>query len=98
MTEHLALVELARITDVGRVRGHNEDRHLVRQPLVAVADGMGGAQAGEVAAGMAVQALEALPAAHEAHDALVVMPVPVEKVPAAQARQEALAVMPVPVW
>ena len=50
MTEHLALVELARITDVGRVRGHNEDRHLVRQPLVAVADGMGGAQAGEVAA------------------------------------------------
>jgi protein phosphatase len=62
MTERLALVELARVTDVGRVRGHNEDRHLVRQPLVAVADGMGGAQAGEVAAGMAVQALEALPA------------------------------------
>ena len=62
MTERLALVELARVTDVGRVRGHNEDRHLVRPPLVAVADGMGGAQAGEVAAGMAVQALEALPA------------------------------------
>ena len=62
MTERLALVELARVTDVGRVRGHNEDRHLVRQPLLAVADGMGGAQAGEVAAGMAVQALEALPA------------------------------------
>ena len=62
MTGRLALVELARITDVGRVRGHNEDRHLVRPPLVAVADGMGGAQAGEVAAGMAVQALEALPA------------------------------------
>jgi hypothetical protein len=39
-----------------------------------------------------------VPAAHDAHDALVVMPVPVEKVPAVQARQEALAVMPVPVW
>ena len=43
-------------------------------------------------------ALAYVPAAHEAHDALVVMPVPVEKVPAAQARQEALAVMQVPVW
>jgi hypothetical protein len=39
-----------------------------------------------------------VPAAHEAHEALVVMPVPVEKVPAVQARQETLAVMPVPVW
>lgn len=62
MTSHLALVEIARATDVGRVRGHNEDRHLVRPPIVAVADGMGGAQAGEVAAGMAVRALGALPA------------------------------------
>lgn len=62
MTGRLALVELARVSDVGRVRGHNEDRHLVRPPLIAVADGMGGAQAGEVAAGMAVHALEALPA------------------------------------
>ena len=60
MTAHLVLVELARATDVGRVRGPNEDRPLVRPPIVAVADGMGGAQAGEVAAGMAVQALEAL--------------------------------------
>lgn len=61
MTSNLALVEIARATDVGRVRGHNEDRHLVRPPIVAVADGMGGAQAGEVAAGMAVRALGALP-------------------------------------
>ncbi len=60
MTGPLALVELARVTDVGRVRGHNEDRHLVRPPLLAVADGMGGAHAGEVAAGMAIQALDAL--------------------------------------
>jgi PPM family protein phosphatase len=61
MTARLAWVEIARGTDVGRVRGHNEDRHLVRPPVIAVADGMGGAQAGEVAAGMAVAALDALP-------------------------------------
>lgn len=61
MTGRLAWVELARATDVGRVRGHNEDRHLVRPPVIAVADGMGGAQAGEVAAGMAVTTLDGLP-------------------------------------
>ena len=61
MTARLAWVEIARATDVGRVRGHNEDRHLARPPMIAVADGMGGAQAGEVAAGMAVAALDALP-------------------------------------
>jgi PPM family protein phosphatase len=61
MTGRLAWVGLARATDVGRVRGHNEDRHLVRPPVIAVADGMGGAQAGEVAAGMAISALGALP-------------------------------------
>ncbi|MSO43701.1 MAG: serine/threonine-protein phosphatase [Thermoleophilia bacterium] len=60
MTSRLAWVELARATDVGRVRGHNEDRHLVRPRVIAVADGMGGAQAGEVAAGMAIRALDGL--------------------------------------
>lgn len=63
MTPPLSWVELARATDVGRVRGHNEDRHLVRPPVLAVADGMGGAKAGEVAAGIAVTSLDALPAA-----------------------------------
>ncbi len=62
MTPRLAWVELARGTDVGRVRGHNEDRHLVRPPVIAVADGMGGARAGEVAAGIAITALEGLSA------------------------------------
>ncbi len=61
MTPRLAWVELARATDVGRVRGHNEDRHLVRPPVIAVADGMGGAKAGEVAAGIAITALDGLP-------------------------------------
>src|SRR5688500_12139607 len=41
-------------TDAGRVRRNNEDRLLARPPLFAVADGMGGHLAGEVAAQMAV--------------------------------------------
>ncbi len=62
MTARLTWVEMARATDVGRVRGHNEDRHLVRPPVIAVADGMGGALAGEVAAGIAVTSLDGLAA------------------------------------
>jgi serine/threonine protein phosphatase PrpC len=46
-------------TDVGSVREHNEDawRHTVDGSMVVVADGMGGHQAGEVAADMATQEL-----------------------------------------
>ena len=44
-------------TDVGRVRQNNEDNLLVASPLFAVADGMGGHAAGEVASGIAVQLL-----------------------------------------
>ena len=62
MGETLALVELVELSDVGRVRHHNEDRALRRPPLFAVADGMGGAKAGEVAAQMAVDEVAALPA------------------------------------
>jgi PPM family protein phosphatase len=42
-------------TDVGRQRQANEDSMLARSPLFVVADGMGGAQAGEVASMAAVQ-------------------------------------------
>jgi serine/threonine protein phosphatase PrpC len=42
-------------TDTGRQRRANEDSLLVRSPLFVVADGMGGAQAGEVASHMAVE-------------------------------------------
>lgn len=45
-------------TDTGRQRQANEDSFLVREPLFVVADGMGGAQAGEVASMTAVQAFE----------------------------------------
>lgn len=41
-------------TDVGRVRTGNEDAFVVEPPLYAVADGMGGARAGEVASQLAL--------------------------------------------
>ena len=44
-------------TDVGRVRQNNEDNLLIASPLFAVADGMGGHAAGEVASGIAVEIL-----------------------------------------
>jgi PPM family protein phosphatase len=44
-------------TDTGRKRRHNEDVYVLDPPLFAIADGMGGANAGEVAAGLAAAAL-----------------------------------------
>jgi serine/threonine protein phosphatase PrpC len=46
-------------SDVGRQRQGNEDSYFVRSPLFVVADGMGGAQAGEVASDMAVRSFDA---------------------------------------
>lgn len=48
----------AATTDTGRRRRANEDVYVFRPPLFAVADGMGGARAGEVAARLAAAALE----------------------------------------
>jgi PPM family protein phosphatase len=54
----LRVVEAVHRTDVGRQREANEDSLFSRSPVFAVADGMGGAQAGEVASRMAVAAFE----------------------------------------
>jgi serine/threonine protein phosphatase PrpC len=45
-------------SDTGRQRRANEDSLLARSPLFVIADGMGGAQAGEVASRLAVESFQ----------------------------------------
>jgi protein phosphatase len=60
----LRIAEEAVRTDTGRQRNANEDSYFTRAPLFVVADGMGGAQAGEVASKAAVESFTGeLPAA-----------------------------------
>jgi PPM family protein phosphatase len=53
----LRVAEHVERTDTGRQRRGNEDAYFARSPLFAVADGVGGAQAGEVASQVAVEVL-----------------------------------------
>ena len=58
-------------TDTGRRRRHNEDSYVVRPPLFAVADGIGGAQAGEVASRLAAGVLDESDGAGGGEESLV---------------------------
>jgi serine/threonine protein phosphatase PrpC len=53
----LRLGQTAAVTDAGRRRRHNEDAYVCEPPLFAVADGIGGAQAGELASSLAAAAV-----------------------------------------
>jgi PPM family protein phosphatase len=66
--DNLTIVDCAVVTDGGPIRGHNEDHCLALEPLqdasgfgrclLAVADGLGGLNAGEVASELAITAVE----------------------------------------
>jgi serine/threonine protein phosphatase PrpC len=61
----------AGLTDTGRRRRQNEDAFVCDPPLFAIADGMGGAQAGELASRLAAAAIEEGAAAARDEDGVV---------------------------
>ena len=65
-----ALTSFGSRTDIGCLRDHNEDSLVVAPPLFAVADGMGGHAAGEVASEIAVNVLAERAPAHPDPEAL----------------------------
>src|SRR5688572_3925745 len=70
----LRIAEHFHDSDLGRQRQGNEDNYYVRAPLFVVADGMGGAQAGEVASEIAVKQFEGgLPDGQDPGEALAAL-------------------------
>lgn len=61
-------LEYAALTDVGRVRRNNEDSAYAGPHLLLLADGMGGAAAGEVASSTAVEVIRKLDSSHRSSD------------------------------
>jgi len=59
MTPQSHMYPHAALTNVGRVRDHNEDSILAAPPLFIVADGLGGHEAGEIASHIAVEQVQA---------------------------------------
>lgn len=63
------ILRAAMVTDLGLVRSNNEDSAHVGSRLVAVADGMGGLPAGELASDLVIKALAPLDDAPDGTDA-----------------------------
>jgi len=59
------------VTDIGNVRAANQDQFLTEGVLVAVADGMGGRNRGEIASRLAVETLKEAFAADPTAEGLV---------------------------
>jgi PPM family protein phosphatase len=54
----MTLARATAVTDTGRRRRRNEDAYVCDPPLFAIADGMGGAQAGEIASHLAATSVQ----------------------------------------